>query len=107
VVTFTSLPLYYRGRSPRYPLDRRRGGPHNRSERCGEEKNLYLSPSQYRLSHPGSLCEWNILKLRNSAQICIGVKAIFIIVIVNKKLSEFLRIVNQQFTRSQSLVVEF
>jgi hypothetical protein len=27
-------------KSPRYPLDRRLGGPQNRSGRCGEEKRL-------------------------------------------------------------------
>jgi hypothetical protein len=49
------------GKEPRYPLDRRPGGPHNRSGRCGEEKNLSLpgiepglfSPSLYQLSWPG------------------------------------------------------
>jgi hypothetical protein len=45
-----------RGRSPRYPLDRRLGGPQGQSGRCGEEKNLAVpgiepgpsSPSLYR-----------------------------------------------------------
>jgi hypothetical protein len=31
-----------RGKSHRYPLDRRLGGPQNWSGRCGEEKNLAL-----------------------------------------------------------------
>jgi hypothetical protein len=31
VVSFTPLPLYTRGKSPRYPLDRRLGGPESRS----------------------------------------------------------------------------
>jgi hypothetical protein len=39
VVSFTPLPLYLRGKSPRYPLSGRLGGPQNRSERRGEEKN--------------------------------------------------------------------
>jgi hypothetical protein len=30
------------GKSPRYPLDRRLGGPRSRSGRYGEEKNLAL-----------------------------------------------------------------
>jgi hypothetical protein len=30
------------GKRPRYPLDRRLGGPQSRSGRCGEEKNLEL-----------------------------------------------------------------
>jgi hypothetical protein len=53
VVSVKPLPLY-----PRYPLDRRLGGPQNRSGRCGEEQNLALpgvkrwpsNPSLYRLS---------------------------------------------------------
>jgi hypothetical protein len=32
------------GRFPRYPLDRRLGGPQSRSGRCGEEKNLLPLP---------------------------------------------------------------
>jgi hypothetical protein len=39
VVTFTPRSLYPQGKSPRYPLDRRLGGPQSRSERGGEEKN--------------------------------------------------------------------
>jgi hypothetical protein len=31
----------YRGKSPRYPLDRRLGGPQNRSGHGGEEKNSH------------------------------------------------------------------
>jgi hypothetical protein len=40
VVSFTPRPLYPRGKSPRYPLDRRLGGPQSRSARRGEEKIL-------------------------------------------------------------------
>jgi hypothetical protein len=57
-----------RGEQPRYPLDRRLGGPHSRSGRCEDEKNLLPLPesnldssvvqsvawSLYRLSYPGS-----------------------------------------------------
>jgi hypothetical protein len=58
VVSFTPLPLY-----PRYPLDRRLGGPQSRSGRCGEEKILdhtgtlgrpARSQSLYRLRYPSS-----------------------------------------------------
>jgi hypothetical protein len=45
VVSFTPLPLYPRGKSPRYPLDRRQSGPQSRSGRRGEQKNLALLPS--------------------------------------------------------------
>jgi hypothetical protein len=39
VVNFTPLPLYPRGKSPRYPLDRRLGGPQSQSGRLGEENS--------------------------------------------------------------------
>jgi hypothetical protein len=39
VVSFTPRPLYFQGKSPWYPLDRRLDGPQSRSERDGEEKN--------------------------------------------------------------------
>jgi len=38
VVSFTNQPLYPPGKSPRYPWDRRLGGPQSRSGRGGEEK---------------------------------------------------------------------
>jgi hypothetical protein len=40
VVSFTPRPLYLRGKSPWYPLDRRSGGPQSRSGRRGEVKIL-------------------------------------------------------------------
>jgi len=39
VFSFTRRSLYPRGKSPRYPLDRRLGGSQKRSERGGEQKN--------------------------------------------------------------------
>jgi hypothetical protein len=36
VVSVTPWPLYSRGKSPRYPLDRRLDGPQSRSERHGK-----------------------------------------------------------------------
>jgi hypothetical protein len=48
VVSLTPRPLY-----PRYPLDRRLGGPQSRSGRSGEEKNLLPLPEiEPRLSSP-------------------------------------------------------
>jgi hypothetical protein len=44
VVSFTHLPLYRRGKSPRYPFDRRLGGPQSRSGRCGGVKNVIPLP---------------------------------------------------------------
>jgi hypothetical protein len=38
VVSFTFLALYPRGKSPRYPLDRRLSGSQSRSGRLEEEK---------------------------------------------------------------------
>jgi hypothetical protein len=40
VVSFTPRPLYPRGKSPWFPLDKRLGGPQNWSGRLGEEKIL-------------------------------------------------------------------
>jgi hypothetical protein len=67
VISFTPRPLYLRGKSPRWPLYRRFGGPQSRSGRHGEEKILALprlelrllrpparNQSLYRLSYPGS-----------------------------------------------------
>jgi hypothetical protein len=39
VVSFTPRPLYPKGKSPWYPLDRRLGGPQSRSGRGGGENN--------------------------------------------------------------------
>jgi hypothetical protein len=36
------------GKVPRYPLDRRLGGPWNRSGLCGGEKNLVLPEIEYK-----------------------------------------------------------
>jgi hypothetical protein len=41
VVNFMPRPLYPRGKSHQYPLDRRLGGPQSRSGRFGEGKILY------------------------------------------------------------------
>jgi hypothetical protein len=59
-VSFTSPPLYPRGKDPGYPLDRRMGGPQNRSGSCRVQKNLL----PYRESNPGrpasSYTDWAI-----------------------------------------------
>jgi hypothetical protein len=39
-ISFTPQPLYPRGKSRRYPLDRGLGGPQSRSECYGEKKNV-------------------------------------------------------------------
>jgi len=45
VVSVTLRPLCPKGKSSRYPLDRRRlGGPQGRSGRSGEEKNSEPAP---------------------------------------------------------------
>jgi hypothetical protein len=49
---FTPLPLYPRGKSPRYPLDRRLSGPQSLSGQRGEEK--VLDPTGTRTPTPWS-----------------------------------------------------
>jgi len=44
VVSFTYLPLYPQEKRSRYPLDRRLGGPQNRSALGSEEKNSLHLP---------------------------------------------------------------
>jgi hypothetical protein len=44
VVSFTPRPLYLQRKSPWYPLDRRLGGPQNRSGHGGEERNSQPPP---------------------------------------------------------------
>jgi hypothetical protein len=40
--SFTLRPIYLWGKEPpRYPLQRRPGEPQNRSERCGQGRNLH------------------------------------------------------------------
>jgi hypothetical protein len=45
VVNFTLRPLYPRGKSPRYPLERRLGGPESWSGRFEEEDRVLLGRS--------------------------------------------------------------
>jgi hypothetical protein len=61
VVSFTARPLYPRGKSLRYPLERRFRGPPRAdlvkmiiSWLCRESNPRPSSPSLYRLSYPGS-----------------------------------------------------
>jgi hypothetical protein len=56
VVKFTPRPLYPRGKSPRYPLDRRLGGLQSRSGRFGEEK--IRDPTGTRTPTPRSSSPW-------------------------------------------------
>jgi hypothetical protein len=53
VVNFTHRPLYPRRKSPRYPLERRFGGPQSRSGRSGEEKILDPRLELWPLGRPG------------------------------------------------------
>jgi hypothetical protein len=53
VVSFAPRPLYLQGKSPRYPLDRRLGGPRSHSGRGGEEKNSKPPPGNRTLEHLG------------------------------------------------------
>jgi hypothetical protein len=56
--------LYPQGKSPRYPLDRRLGGPQSRSGRYGEEKNL-APAMKWKIQWPhreSNLPAWSSLK---------------------------------------------
>jgi len=44
VVSFATRPLYPQAKSPRYPLDRRLGGPQGWSGSGGEERNSQPLP---------------------------------------------------------------
>jgi hypothetical protein len=55
VFSFMPQPLYHRGESPRYPLDRRLGGVQNRFGRGGEEKNSQPPPG-IKPPNPGQIC---------------------------------------------------
>jgi hypothetical protein len=44
MVSFTNRPLYCKGKSPWYPLDRRLGGFQDQSGHSGEEKNFQPLP---------------------------------------------------------------
>jgi hypothetical protein len=92
VVSFTPRPLYPRGKSPRYPLDRRLGGPQGRSRRL--EKRIFLtlpglelrphgrparSQSLYQLHYPG--CRGNYVSVE------ILLRVIFISVLNNESRS--------------------
>jgi hypothetical protein len=67
VLRFTPRPLYPRGKSSWYPLDRRLGGPQSRSWHGGEEKNSQPLPAieprsssielQYGLQWKGVKCK--------------------------------------------------
>jgi hypothetical protein len=46
VVSFTSRPLYPKGKSPRHPLDRRLGGPQSQSGHGVEKKNSQSPPRE-------------------------------------------------------------
>jgi hypothetical protein len=69
VVSFGPRPLYPRRKSPRYPSDKRLGGPQNRSGRCGGEKILHLPESSpghparrytdWAIPAPHLLYKWN------------------------------------------------
>jgi hypothetical protein len=64
VVSFTTRPIYLQGKSPRYPLDRRLGGPQNQSRR-GISITAFLFPVRYLNSSPFVTKAWIlILKAR-------------------------------------------
>jgi hypothetical protein len=79
VVSFTPRPVYSRGNSPRYPLDRRLGRPQSWFGHCGVETNVLSLPgieprpcnpypSLYRLSYSGSIqhSRRNLIEIRSA-----------------------------------------
>jgi hypothetical protein len=61
VVSFTLRPLYPQGKSPRYPLDKRLGGPQSRSGHSGEENNSQPPESNPRTNlYPSRYTDWAI-----------------------------------------------
>jgi hypothetical protein len=80
VVIFKSLSLHPRGKSSRYPMDRRLGRPQSRFERCGEEKKIL----HYWESNPGrpvrSLPLYRLPNLRhtisqNTLPLCVTIQS--------------------------------
>jgi hypothetical protein len=65
IVSFTPRPLYSRGKSSRYPLGRRLGGPQSRSVDGGGEKNSHHCRHQHRELKAGRsvLCLFSITSL--------------------------------------------
>jgi hypothetical protein len=65
VFSFTPRPLYPRGKSPRYPLDRKLGVPQSLSGRRGEEKILdstgTRTPTFGRPAHSQSLSRLTVV----------------------------------------------
>jgi hypothetical protein len=51
MVRFMAPSLYSQGNGPRYPLNRRLGGPQNRSGLGGEEKNSQTLPGLEPVDH--------------------------------------------------------
>jgi hypothetical protein len=64
VASFTPRPLYSQGKSPRYPLDKRLGGPKSRSGRCGVEKITCPCREWNPESSARSISDWAIPALR-------------------------------------------
>jgi hypothetical protein len=76
VVSFIPRPLYPRGKSPWYPLDRRLGGTQNRYGQYGEEKILDPTGTQ---TEPQNLSQLRITKHTKNKLVlkCIEKKLIF------------------------------
>jgi hypothetical protein len=59
MISCSLQPLYPRGKSPRYQLERRLGGPQSRSEHCGVKSGCpFCVRSLYRLNHSDPYLNW-------------------------------------------------
>jgi hypothetical protein len=74
MISFTSLPLYPRGRRTRWPLDRRLGGPYSRSGRSGvTNQNLINEKIKSRLNSDNA-CYHSVQNLSSSRLLSKNVK---------------------------------
>jgi hypothetical protein len=65
VVSFTSRLLYPQGKSPRYSLDRKLGGPKSRPGCCGKEKILTPEGNWTRAVQPVAIQTYSVILAYN------------------------------------------
>jgi hypothetical protein len=101
MVSFTPQPLYLRGKSPRYPLDRGLGGPQIRSGRFGEEKILdptgtFLSITRLAFSYQSVLY---------CLMVCICNLGVHVISCIRKSSTSIIAVVESKVNTGEVLVM--